>query len=292
MKTYPFFIGIVLLVMAVCSCDSKRDNGDKEAAALLTEARGLIASGAYEQARTLIDSLRSAYPRAFDARKEAIEVMNILEIKEAQHGIAVADSTLAALSQDINQLKKDFLLEKDPRYQTVGFYKDKQQPASSLHRTCLYAEVDETGQLFLVSVLNGKKLHHETIIVETGNTDKKESPRCFSFVTDNSNGYEEQASFKKGTDNGIVDFIAENSSKAIQITCKGDAGTHRYQLSKTDALSIARCNELERALQREQQLKHSTDSLRIKEKFFTKKQEKDLKNITPAEEKIIHQKDI
>ncbi|MBR3453990.1 MAG: hypothetical protein IKH26_01575 [Bacteroidaceae bacterium] len=287
MKPYPLIIGITLCVLTICSCDSKRDNGQKEAEELLKEARGMLSSDQFTQARLLIDSLRTAYPRAFDARREAIDLMNELEIKEAQHGIAVNERTIADVQKRVSDLKSNFILEKAPRYQTIGFYKDIQQPASSLHRTCLYAEVDETGQLFLVSVLTGKQLKHEIIKVDTGTEEGVESDKCFSFVTDKSNGYEEQATFKKRHDNGVLDFIIENASKSIRVTCIAPNGRHSYNLSKTDVQSIIRCNELESAMQQEEQLKHANDSLRMKVKFFLKKQEKDRAGTQPAKEKIL-----
>lgn len=278
----------MLSCLVVLSACDKKDNGEKAAEALLKEARTMLASGDYGQARLLIDSLRSTYPRAFDARRKAIELMDEIEMKQARHDLAATDSTLTALGLSLSTMKQDFLLEKDPRFQTVGFYKDRQQSASSLHRTCLYAEVDEEGQLFLVSVLNGKRLKHDVIVVGTGTDKSIESPQCFSFLTDNTGGYEEQATFKKGSDNGIVEFIAENSGSPIYVECKGSDGHHRYDLSKSDVQAIVHCNELERAMQRERQLKHSADSLRLKAKFFQKKKEKE--GMQPAEEKILDQK--
>ena len=272
-----------------CSCNDKRDHGEREAADLLAQARSMIDSENFVVARQLIDSIRSAYPRAFDVRKEAIEVLDILEMKEAMKDMAVDDSASIALAQKLDEMKKGFLLEKDPRYQTVGFYKDKQQPASALHRTCLYAEVDETGQMFLISVITGKKIKHDRISVETSSGESMESPLCFSFVTDNSAGYEEQATFKRSTDNDIAAFIENNADKAIFIQCRGSEGNHRYQLSKADIQSIARCCQLERTIQEAELLKRSSDSLKIKAKFFTKKRDKDRQEVRPAVEKTLPQ---
>ena len=287
MKKYLFLFITILGIMGLCSCDSKKDNGEKKAEALLTEARKMIDSEKFDVARLLIDSLRNSYQRAFDARREAIEVMDILEMKEAQHDMAVNDSALTVVQRRISDMKNNFLLEKDPRYQTVGFFKDKQQPASSLHRTCLYAEVDETGQLFLVSVLTGKQIKHDHITLETSADNHIESTPCFSFVTDKTNGYEEQATFKKLDDNSVVDFITENAGKTIRVTCNGPNGNHSYDLSKTDVQSIIHCNELESAMRQEKQLKHAIDSLRMKAKFFLKKKEKERNGTKPAEEKIL-----
>lgn len=282
----------MLGITGLFSCNSTKDNGEKKAEALLTEARKMIDSEKFDTARLLIDSLRNSYPRAFDARREAIEVMDILEMKEAQHDMVAIDSALTVVQRRISNMKNDFLLEKNPRYQTVGFFKDKQQPASSLHRTCLYAEVDETGQLFLVSVLTGKQLKHDHITLETTAGDQLESTPCFSFVTDKTSGYEEQATFKKLDDNSVVDFIADNAGKTIRVTCNGPNGTHSYDLSKTDLQSIIHCNELESAMRQEKQLKHANDSLRMKVKFFLKKKEKERAGSKPAEEKILKKTDL
>ena len=290
MKNYLFLFLSALGIVALCACDSKKDNGEKKAEVLLTEARKMIDSEKFDAARLLIDSLRNTYPRAFDARRKAIEVMDILEMKEAQHAMVANDSASTVVKSRLSVMKNGFLLEKDPRYQTVGFYKDKQQSASSLHRTCLYAEVDETGQLFLVSVLTGKQIKHDHITLETTTGERIESTPCFSFVTDKTNGYEEQATFKKHDDNGIVDFIAENAGKTIRVTCKGPNGNHSYDLSKTDVQSIIHCSELESAMRQEKQLKHANDSLRMKVKFFLKKKEKERTGSKPAEEKILKEK--
>ena len=267
---FPFILLSCLVVLSACD---KKDNGQKEAEALLQEARAMLGTGHYGQARLLVDSLRATYPRAFDARREAIGLMDEIEIQQANHDLTATDSALTDVGQTLKTLKNDFLLEKDERFQTVGFYKDKKQPASSLHRTCLYAEVDEDGQLFLVSVLQGKRIQHDVIVVGTGADNSIESPRCLSFLTDSSNGYEEQATFKKGSDNGIVEFIASNSGSTIHVECKGSGGSHGYNLSKADVQAIVRCHELAQVMQNVRQMKHCADSLRMKVRFYQKKKE-------------------
>lgn len=275
-KTYPIVFILLLGLITLSSCEHQRNNGEAEAKELLDEAEIRINADDFDYARVLIDSLRNTYPRAFETRRRSINVLNELEVKETEHKAIAQGKVMEKLDSELSEIKKDFILEKDERYQEVGFYKAKKQQASSLHRTCLYAEVDENGQLFLISVLTGKKISHDRIIVEVQGEEKRESAKCLSFLIDKSSGNEEQATFKKyAEDNGIINFIAENANKNIFITCEGQKGSHKYQLSKTDAQAILQCNKLETAMQQRLKIKNDIDSLNIRNRFYKKKQEID-----------------
>ena len=91
-KIYIKLIALVVLVLAlvitiVLSPLCKKDGGKSEAEqgeALLNEARLLYSEGKYAAARDSIESLRKRFPTAIEARRQAILLMDSVELQLAE----------------------------------------------------------------------------------------------------------------------------------------------------------------------------------------------------------------
>ena len=71
-------------------------NGDKQkAAGLLERANASFEAGDYNLAKLQIDSIRTFYPKAFDARKEGIRLMQRVDLEEQQKSLVYLDSMMA-----------------------------------------------------------------------------------------------------------------------------------------------------------------------------------------------------
>lgn len=98
---------IVAIALLLSSC-AKSPNDDEQGQRMLNEARAAYAQGNYAAARDTIMSLREHYPRALDARRQAILLLDSVELKEAQ--------------QQQDSLKTEFFLRKleyDKREQSI-----------------------------------------------------------------------------------------------------------------------------------------------------------------------------
>lgn len=83
------FLAILLLAAgALVSCE--RNNQEAEATLKLTDARVLLAAGEYEAARSAIMEIRREYPRALKVRRQAILVLDSIEMLAATDSIAIA----------------------------------------------------------------------------------------------------------------------------------------------------------------------------------------------------------
>ena len=78
-KRYLFSAAAALLLATSCG-----ESVDSKAGRLLQEATAAFSAGEYQNAKLLIDSIRNSYPKAFEARRGALELMRDVELAEQQ----------------------------------------------------------------------------------------------------------------------------------------------------------------------------------------------------------------
>ena len=61
-------------------------------------------------------------PSKVDVRKAEIRAHDSIEIIDARKAKSVADSIIAFKEFEVEDLKKEFVFEKKPEYQTLGYY--------------------------------------------------------------------------------------------------------------------------------------------------------------------------
>lgn len=154
MKRLYMYI-IVSLLLIGC-----RDNVSEQAYKVLDEARMAMQEHRYDDARRKIDSLRFNFPRAIDARRDALEFMDSLELSEAKTLYMTADSMQVFKKFELDDLKKSFVLEKQEKYQTTGYYVTPDY-AGSKSSYDFFPEVEETGKLLLVTITRGNKINYD-----------------------------------------------------------------------------------------------------------------------------------
>jgi hypothetical protein len=111
------FIALTVLALTACS-----GNGEKEAALKLQAAEEAYAQGKYSEAKLQLDSIKILYPKAFEARRKGISLMEQVEIKEQERSVVYLDSVLKIKQAEADLKKKGLVLEKNAEYQTVGNY--------------------------------------------------------------------------------------------------------------------------------------------------------------------------
>ena len=148
-------------------------NGDKQkAAGLLERANASFEAGDYNLAKLQIDSIRTFYPKAFDARKEGIRLMQRVDLEEQQKSLVYLDSMMAVKQAALDSLKTRFVLEKDTAYQEIGnYFYPTQVVEKNIGRSFLRAQVNELGEMSLTSIYcAGGNLHHTAVRVRVGDT--------------------------------------------------------------------------------------------------------------------------
>ena len=92
---------LVLSAMAAVLLLSCGENSaQKQAEEMLTKAGTCYEQGRYDEALTVIDSLRKIYPNAIDTRKKALRLYQDIELKKAQKELLMTDSLLQAVNHD------------------------------------------------------------------------------------------------------------------------------------------------------------------------------------------------
>ena len=101
---------LILLLLVGCK-DARQEARDTQAAqgsVLLSEARSLCQTGRYDAARDTIQSLRRTCPLAIEARKQAILLMDSVEMLAAQDRLATLpermDTALAGYAAEYERL--------------------------------------------------------------------------------------------------------------------------------------------------------------------------------------------
>lgn len=105
MKTRKLtLLGVLLAAILLTACGGNADKRNAED--LLRQARTSFDGGKYDEAITLIDSLRKAYPKEIDERKEALALYQEVELKRSQLNVEAADKALQTVEAEYQSMKQ------------------------------------------------------------------------------------------------------------------------------------------------------------------------------------------
>ena len=157
----------ILFLTALCSLLTACEDVEK-ANEKLQLARQAYEAKQYNEAKIQIDSIKILYPKAFDARRAGLYLMQDIELAEQQQTLTYLDSLLQIHQTELENLKNHFVLEKDTAYQQIGHYLAPAQVIEkNLHRSYLRFQTDETGIMSLTSIYCGKSNIHHTAVKVT-----------------------------------------------------------------------------------------------------------------------------
>jgi len=151
------FIAIAVLLI-ITGCGSER----KEAQKRLGEARALYENQQFIAAKNVIDSIHILFPKEVTARKEALNLMRLVERGECERNIAYCDSLIPLLSDGLDGLKKGFVFEKNADYDVIGNYIWQTMTVErNVEKSYVRCGVNEAGEMYMASVYFGRSpLNH------------------------------------------------------------------------------------------------------------------------------------
>lgn len=236
---------VVLAIALVCGLISCGKSVEKEAARYLESARQDLENNQFASAKLRIDSLKTNCPKAFEARKAAIRLMQDIETAEQLRTLGYQDSVMTVLTEQFEAIRSRYAYEKDEQYMDLGLFTiSSQSLENNLGRNFLRAQVDEKGKMSLISNFSaGSYIHHKSIRVTAGETylDSPVSDDVYEFK-DLGICYE-KCNFTAGLDGGVSQFIAINSASAIKVTLNGERSVE-YTMTAQDRKAIAQLYEL------------------------------------------------
>ena len=267
MKKIGFSALLALATLAGCG-----DGGEKEAQIRLQKAEAALQQENFSEAKLQIDSIKVLYPKAFEARKQGIKLMQQVDLKEQGKTLVYLDSMMQVKQAQLDSIKANFVLEKDTAYQEIGnWFYPTQVVEKNVGRSFLRAQVNELGEMSLTSIYcAGGQLNHTSVKVSVGDTFAETPMTNDSYATTDLGRTIEKADYKVGEDGGVVGFIVANQDKNIQLTFIGDK-TYRTAMQKNDRKAIVELVELARILSGMEEIRKQQKEANLKIQFVTRK---------------------
>lgn len=271
------------LVLASCGNDAEKKANER-----LITARIAFEQGDYNEAKLQIDSIKILYPKAFDARREGISLMQQIELKEQQQSLVYLDSILQTKQKEFESIKNKYVLEKDAEYQQTGnYFWPTQTVEKNLHRSFLRFQVNEQGVMSMTSIYcGGSNLHHFAVKVIAPDGSFAETPASKdSYETTDLGEKIEKADYKMGADGNVMGFLYLNRDKNIKVEYIGDR-KYTTTMTPADRQALAGIYELSQLLSSIGQIKKEQEEANLKIQFVTKKiEQKQQKEVTEKETK-------
>jgi len=247
-------LGLLVISTLVISCG---ENIEKSAGRHLDNAKEAFSIGNYNVAKQEIDSIKILYPKAFEARRQGIKLMQQIEEAEQMRIVEYEDSMVAVAQAAFEKIKGNYAFEKDEHYQDIGLYTIKSQaPQRNTDRTYIRAQVDELGRMNLISCYRGSSyIHHDWLKLSVGEVyvDTPESMDRHEF--EDLGVCYEWLSFINGNDGGAAAFISANKDENITFTLYRKTGPdssrpvyRNLRLNKDDRYAIASLYNLSQVL--------------------------------------------
>ena len=258
---------LALSVLAGCG-----DGGEKAAQLHLQKAEKALQMEMFSEAKSQIDSIKVMYPKAFEARKQGIKLMQQVDLKEQQKTLVYLDSAMQVKQAQFDSIKGNFVLEKDTAYQEIGnWFYPTQVVEKNVGRSFLRGQVNELGEMSLTSIYcAGGQVNHTSVKVSVGDTFAETPMSNDSYTTTDLGKAIEKADYKVGEDGGVVGFILTNQDKNIQLTFIGDK-TYRTVMQKNDRKAIVELSELARILSGMEEIRKQQKEANLKIQFVTRK---------------------
>lgn len=269
MKLQRILLGVLLgVTMAGCTDTEKRD-----ADALFQRATLSFETKNYSLAKLQADSIKLLYPKAFDTRAKAQDLLLHVDYAETLAGQMFTDSVLVETYERLAPLEEALYFDKDERYQEVGFYyAPRHRSEKNVGRTYMRPQVDERGGHSVVVFYRGSTLNAHTLrftapdatFVEVKATSE---PYLMSDVT----GRTERTDFVLRPIGGVSPFLSMHSEQTIKVTIIGHEGTASVPFSKADAEAFLQVYELAVALNSVNELEKQQNELRRRMDFVTRR---------------------
>ena len=262
-------LSALLALLLFTSCG---DGGEKEAQIRLQKAEVALQQENFSEAKLQIDSIKVLYPKAFEARKQGIKLMQQVDLKEQGKTLVYLDSMMQVKQAQLDSIKGNFVFEKDTAYQDIGnWLYPTQVVEKNVGRSFLRGQVNELGEMSLTSIYcAGGQLNHTSVKVSVGDTFAETPMTNDSYTTTDLDRTIEKADYKVGNDGGVTGFIVANADKNIQLTFIGDK-TYRTAIQKNDRKAIVELTELARILSGMEEIRKQQKEANLKIQFVTRK---------------------
>lgn len=228
----------ISFAIMLSACNSKSES-TVAAENLLGQAEQLIQTNP-AGAIVLLDSIQHAFPselqvgrEALALRPKAIEASTLREITSTDSLLAV----YAAMNENTRSLMKKIADKNlvEPYYVPASGYNASFMSSSA----AIQPRVDEIGQFFFLSIVNGKNIRHNsfTIVAPTGSVSV--APVPFDGESNYRINSSELVSYMPEACDTIGKFVADNAGQKLKVVFNGEKGkSTSVALSAAEAKGI------------------------------------------------------
>jgi hypothetical protein len=267
---------VAMLALCVVSCGRDKRN----ASLMLRQAAILCENERYEDAGKTLDSLKLLYPKDVATLKRVLQLDRKISLNLLRKMILRHDSLLTVKAAELESLKKDFILEKDPQYDDEGRFMEKSQKMmDGAQLSYIQCRTSESGKFMIASVFCGKKpINHEGLKV-TGQdgvfAETERIPRDGSFNYDfvNLETVIETVTYVDGKDNGVAVFVRDNCDERLTAEYTGGK-KYTYTITDKNKAAIAKTISLAEIIAEISAIHKEKDAAREKINYLEAKLQK------------------
>ena len=239
-----------MMILTVFACIISCSEGN-EAQKRLDEAKNMYDNQQFVLAKNAIDSIHLLYPREIEIRKQALTLMRLVERGECEQNIAFCDSMLPIRQNELVDLKKGFIFEKNTAYEPIGKYIWKSMTVeNNVERSYIRCGVNEEGEMYMASVYFGRSpINHTGLSFTTNDGIHAETPSIpydggVNYRFQDMGNTTEVVTYKGENCKAIANFLMiVNEKERIKATYTGGKSFTLY-LSDSDKKAIKATYEL------------------------------------------------
>lgn len=216
------------LFLLLCTLFTACGVSDTECAqTLISNAQILVTNGQWRQARIVLDSVHTQYPKEIAQRRIANALADSITYLEAQANIAYTDSILPPLLQQADLLLKQFRYEKNDKYETYGRYVHHLLTTSSnTSRNFLQAYVQDNRTTIVKSYYYGSQsIQQEAITLSANGEEIHAEGSNHRFE---ANGWHEIMTMEDSRALEVLNFISAHTNDRVRVTGKGTKPTNTW----------------------------------------------------------------
>ncbi len=251
---------ILLAAIVLFSCESEK----KKAAESLLQAQEIYTKGDTTLALLKLDTLKMLYKGAIQ------EIVSADQFKKKIYGDIFyrKQDELDSLNLSFENLSKKFITEKTDFDRYTQYIHKRQQFKRRWNKSFMQVHLDERGDLYLSSNYYGDKwLEHTGMRVYDGDIQAKTLKVPIDNVLNHRSDFLEtkweKVSYREGTDNGVIQFIADNADRNLKAVFLGKQ-YYYVILEEYDKQAVKDALALSKLLIRKKKLEKEVKNLQSK----------------------------
>lgn len=230
----------VMVAMAMAACGtSKEEQGAKD---MLEQATDSFNNKNYNEALEILDSLQFIYPEQTAVRREAMALRPIVIEKATQGELEACDSLIKLAQEKYEQAKGKMTFINNPELVEGYWVATSVAKNNFMESTGLQGRVDQSGDFYLISEVNGAgNLHHTSITLALPSGESASSGLVpYDGELNYRIGGSETVTFSWVKADEIGRFAAEHAGQSMTLTFNGENGkTKKITLKEKDTMALA-----------------------------------------------------